>query len=243
MKNISNVNKIKVIYIDYLDVSEELTDLYISELKKHYKNQDIEKSRWNYGYISEREIIVGDESSTMTSQSNDELGISKTTLYLNLLPQEERQKFLQKVEWYFRDRDYVISVVSNDEDDEEKPQRYSLTITVYGKDTAKSLLKFYVKALKYHYPNATVKNYYPIVTKEDVRLGLENRFNDNEWSGDVLLLIKHKNRNTVRISRYTWYKKQRKLILSLSCLPKSKQREFIRKAKQLFKDKAKIQVL
>jgi hypothetical protein len=232
MENVNIINKIKVVYKDYLDVSEELADLYIGELKKYY-NQQAEKSRWSYGYTSD-----------MTSKSNDELGISKTTLYLNLLPQEERQKFLQKVKWYFQNRDDIISITNDDENDEEKPQRYSLTICVWHKDTAKDLLKFYVKALKYHYPNAVVKNYFPIVTKQDVKNSLENRFDDNSWTGEILLLVKRKKRNMVKISEYTWYKKERMLVLSLSCLPKSKQKEFIKKAKQIAKDNnTKIQVL
>jgi len=246
MENIINkITNIKVVYVNYLDVDEELADLYISELKKHY-NQ-IEKSRWNYGWVSERYIIVGDRDSTMTKKS-DELNVSKVTLYLNLLPENERERFLNKTRWYFANRDDVISILIDDEDDEddyEKQEKRSLEIeiSVNGKDEAKNLLKFYIRAIKYHYPSSTVKNYFPIVTEQDVKKNLENIFDDNRWSGEILLLIKQKKRNIVKISRYTWYKREKKLVLSLSCLPKSKQREFVKKVKQLLKDKTKIQVL
>jgi hypothetical protein len=246
------MEKISVVYKDFsiVKVEEELSDLYVRELKK-YGYKDILKENWLFDFddgISSRQIVIRDRKGDavvadgVVKEISGETGICRVVVELYSLPREgndERQRFLENVKWYFANRDDVIEI-----NGEEKPQRYSLTICVWHKDTAKDLLKFYVKALKYHYPNATVKNYYPLVTKQDIKDSLENRFDDNRWTGEIWLLIKRKKRNTVKISEYTWYKKERMLVLSLSCLPFGKQKEFIRKAKQMLKDKkAKIQIL
>jgi hypothetical protein len=242
------MDKISVVYKDssIVKVEEELSDLYIRELKKHYN--DVIKTEWQFGDgISSREIVIRDRNTDavvadgVVKETLSETDICRAVVELYSLPREnnERQKFIQKVKLYFRDRDDVLEI-----NGEEKPQRYTLEISVKcKKDVAKRLLKFYIKAIRYHYPNATIRNYYPIVTKEDTRLSLENRFDDNRWVGEIWLFIKQNKRNIVKISQYTWYKRQRKLVLSLNCLPKSKQREFVKKVKRMFKDeKAKIQV-
>jgi hypothetical protein len=180
-------------------------------------------------------LYVGELNNVVVEEVSWELDIYRAIIEL---PENEKQKFLERVKEYFKDRDDILSI-----NDEEKQERSSLEIAVKGKDTAKALLKFYVKALKYHYPSATVKNYYPLVTEEDMKLALENRFNDSEWTGEIWMFIKQKRKNIVRISRYTWYKKERMLVLSLDCLPVSKQKEFVKKAKQMLKNKAQIQVL
>jgi len=144
---------------------------------------------------------------------------------------------VKKLRQYFKRRDDVIAI-----NDEEKPSRNSISIAIdYGElETVKQVLKLYLRALKYYYYPypSTIKNYYWIPQKNDWY-----SYDYNKYVGEFWVYVKYKKKMAVMISEYIVYRKDKRFVLSLSCLPKSKQREFVKKVKQLLKDKTKIQVL
>jgi hypothetical protein len=118
------MEKISIVYKNSIvKVEEELSDLYIRELKK-YGYKDVLKDSWRFGDgISSRQIVIRDRKtdavvSDSVVKETIETDICKVTVELYSLPRgnNERLKFFEKVKWYFANRDDIISI-----NDEEKP--------------------------------------------------------------------------------------------------------------------------